>query len=91
MKTPCPAVTVVGATSIAPAKADWRGREWHHHHRHYHHGPSVGFGVTVGTPGYAYYPAYSYPAYPAYGYPSYEGSNYRTYAEPYFSLDFGRR
>ena len=78
------AVTVIGATSIAAAKADWRGRDWHEHH-------GVGFGFSVGTPGYAYYPAYPYPAYPAYGYPYYYGGNYPTYAEPYFSLDFGRR
>lgn len=75
------AVTVIGAASIAPAKAEWRDHGgWHHH-------DGVGFGFSVGTPGYAYYPYPAYPAYPAYyGYPYYYGPSYYG---PSFSVHVG--
>ncbi len=76
------AVAVIGAASVAPARADWRGREWHEH-------PSVGFGFSIGTPGYAYYPYPAYPAYPAYyGYPYYYGP---AYYGPSLSVHVGGR
>lgn len=78
------AVTVIGATSIAPAKADWRDRGWHHH-------GGVGFGFSIGAPGYGYYPYPAYPAYPAYygyGYPYYYGP---AYYGPSFSVHVGGR
>jgi len=74
-------VTVIGATSIAPAKADWRDRGWHRD-------GGVGFGFSISGPGYyGYYPYPAYPAYPAYdyGYPYYYGPAYG----PSFSVHIG--
>jgi hypothetical protein len=77
------AMAVIGLSSITPAKAD---HDWHHH------GGGVGFGFSIGAPGYGYYPypAYpSYPAYPAYyygGYPYYYGP---AYGGPSFSVHVG--
>ena len=75
------AVAVIGLTTVTPAKADWRRDGWHDR-------GGVGFGFSVGTPGYGYYP---YPAYPAYGYPYYGGYYPYYYGGPSISLDFGRR
>jgi hypothetical protein len=73
------AITVIGFTSIAPARADADGWRWRHrgdgHERewreHREHGrPGVGFYV----PTYSYsYPSYGYYTYPSYGY-DYDGS-----------------
>ena len=75
-------VAVIGVSSITPAKADGREHDWHNH-------GGVGFGFSVGTPGYAYYPYYpAYPAYPAYYYgdPYYYGP---AYYGPSFSVHIG--
>jgi len=75
------AVATVGAMTITPAKADWRDRGWHHH-------DGVGFGFSVGVPGYAYDPYYAYPAYPAY--PAYAYPYYGpAYYGPSFSVGVG--
>lgn len=76
------AIAVIGVSTITPAKADWD--------RHHHGG--VGFGFSVGAPGYAYYPYPAYPAYPAYpgyyyGYPTYYGPAYSS--SPSFSIGVG--
>ena len=78
------AVAVIGVTSITPAKADWRDHGWHHH-------GGVGFGFSIGAPGYyGYYPYPDYPAYPAYyGYPYYYGGP--AYYGPSFSVHVGGR
>ena len=78
------AVAVVGFTTVTPAKADWRRDGWHDR-------PAVGFGFSVGGPGYGYYP---YPAYPAYGYypPAYSyGYGYPYYSGPSVNFEFGHR
>ena len=75
------AVAVVGFTTVTPAKADWRRDGWHDR-------PAVGFGFSVGGPGYGYYP---YPAYPAYGYYPQSYYGYPYYSGPSVSFDFGRR
>ena len=77
------AVAVIGLTTVTPAKADWRD-DWHRHH------DGVGFGLSIGTPGYGYYP---YPAYAPdpYGYPYYYGGYYPYDTGPSVNLDFGRR
>ena len=75
------AVAVIGLTTVTPAKADWRD-DWHRHH------DGVGFGFSIGTPGYGYYPS---PAYPAYGYPYYYGGYYPYDSGPSVILDFDRR
>lgn len=74
---------VIGVSSITPAKADWDHHGWHHH-------GGVGFGFSIGAPGYAYDPYYAYPAYPAYGYgyPYYYGP---AYYGPSFSVHVGGR
>jgi hypothetical protein len=75
------AVAAIGVSSITPAKAD--RDDWHHH-------GGVGFGFSIGTPGYGYYPYPAYPAYPAYYYygdPYYYGP---AYYGPSFSVQFGR-
>jgi hypothetical protein len=75
-------VAVIGVTSMAPAKADWRRDGWHGR-------PAVGFGFSFGAPAYGYYP---YPAYPAYGYYPYYGGYYPYYyGGPSVSFDFGHR
>jgi hypothetical protein len=75
------AVAAIGLASITPARADWDHHGWHHHDH-------VGFGFSVGTPGYAYNPYYypAYPAYPAYGYPYAYGPSYYG---PSFSIGIG--
>ena len=65
-----------GLMSVTPAKADWRD-DWRRHH------DGAGFGFSIGTPGYGYYP---YP-----GYPYYYGGYYPYYSGPSVSLDFDRR
>jgi hypothetical protein len=79
------AVAVMGLTTVAPAKADWRRDDWHHN-------GGVGFGVSIGGPAYGYYPYPAYPAYPAYSYPYYGGyySPYY-YGGPSVSFNFGHR
>jgi len=63
------AVAVIGLTTVTPAKADWRD-DWHRHH------DGVGFGFSIGTPGYGYYPYPAYAGYPTYSYPYYYGGYY---------------
>ena len=77
------AVAVIGLTTVAPARADWRDRGWHER-------PSVGFGLSFGAPAYGYSP------YPAYGYsPYYYGYSPYYYGYPYggpsIGFEFGRR
>jgi hypothetical protein len=75
-------MAVIGAATLSPAQAQYWDHRWHHHHS-----GGVGFGFSVGTPGYGYYP---YPAYPAYGYPYYGGYPYY-YGGPSVSFSFGHR
>jgi hypothetical protein len=78
------AVAVIGLTTVMPAKANWRD-DWHRHH------DGVGFGFSIGTPGYGYYPSPAYTGYPAYGYPYYYGGYYPYDSGPSVILDFDRR
>ena len=78
------AVAVIGMTTVTPAKADWRD-DWHRHH------DGVGFGFSIGTPGYGYYPHPAYAGYPAYGYPYYYGGYYPYDSGPSVSFDFDHR
>ena len=78
------AVAVIGLTNVTPAKADWRD-DWYRHH------DGVGFGFSIGTPGYGYYPYPTYRGYPAYGYPYYYGGYYPYDSGPSVSFDFDHR